>query len=136
MQKKLQDFLDDVYLYSENASTVNRQLSFAGIAILWIYKNPENSPVVLVSELVLPLLLWVISLGLDLIQYLFGTIAWLIFFERKEKKFNSKDLKNPNNLTSPIWITRTIDVIFVFKCLTNIVAYCELIKFFLPKISL
>jgi len=35
----LQDYRDDFYTYSGKASDISRQLAFAGIAIIWIFKK-------------------------------------------------------------------------------------------------
>jgi hypothetical protein len=38
---KLQDYRNDFYLFSGKASDISRQLAFAAIAIIWIFKRTE-----------------------------------------------------------------------------------------------
>ena len=42
MGKKIEDYREDFYFFTGKASEVNRQLAIAGIAVIWIFKNPEN----------------------------------------------------------------------------------------------
>lgn len=134
MKKALSDFLEDTKEFSSKASDVSRQLAFAGIAVVWIYKNPDSSPTIVKPELVLPLLLWVISLGLDLIQYFFASLSWYIFFHIKQYLFNNNKLKKTDDITAPYWLDFVITGFFIVKIAVNIWAYIELILFFIPKL--
>lgn len=67
------EFLDA----SGTASALSRQLSFAGIAIIWVIRIGENSGGLVFSEnLLLPLYVFVIALSLDFLQHLYKSIAW------------------------------------------------------------
>ena len=64
----LQDYRDDFYTYSGKASDISRQLAFAGIAIIWIFKKKVPATGLTVpSELILPGILIVLALGVDLL---------------------------------------------------------------------
>ena len=134
MTRILDDYLDDIREYSAKASEVNRQLAFAGIAIVWLFKNPEPVFVIFPSPLVFILLLLCLALSIDLIHYLFATIAWKIFYDGKESEWKEGKLKDNAEVLGPVWIQKTIDVMFFLKIIATIWAYIDMIRFFLPKL--
>jgi hypothetical protein len=95
---KLQEYIDTFYTFSGKASDVNRQLAFAGIAIIWLFKKDTMAGLTIPHELVLPSLLIVVSLALDMVQYWLASITWRIFYRSKEKKgvSASEEIPNPN----------------------------------------
>lgn len=76
MKNKYKDYRTDYYALSGKASDVARQLAFAGIAVVWVFKQQEVAKVTLPEVLVLPALLFVVALALDLLQYVFATLIW------------------------------------------------------------
>ncbi|MFW2439104.1 MAG: hypothetical protein ACN4GR_07005 [Arenicellales bacterium] len=83
---KLSDARDAYYVYSGNASTISRQASFAGIAIIWIFKNEVSGVFSLPDALLLPTLLLLLSLLFDLMQYSYASAAWGLYHRFKEKE--------------------------------------------------
>src|SRR5688572_21016647 len=88
---KLEEFKKDADFFSSKASEMTRNLAFAGIAVIWIFKNPlANTPTLatqlLPVDLILPLGLFCLSLISDLLQYLAGFIATDSFHRSQEKK--------------------------------------------------
>src|SRR5688500_15770819 len=102
----LEKYLQATYFYSGEASKINRQLAFAGIAIIWIFyssKNPELIP----RGMQLPLLLLVIGLAVDLLQYVMGYILLKIFHRKHEaKRIERGGIKE--NILAPSSIDKTI----------------------------
>lgn len=87
--------------HSGRLSDVNRQLCFAGIAVVWIFviKQPSGN-IFCEKGLVLPLVCFVSSLALDLLQYIVATLFWGIFQRVKEKS----NIKEDTVFYAPRWI--------------------------------
>jgi len=87
---KLQEWSEAANDFTEKLSDVNRSLSFAGIAVIWIFKYTNGGQTSIPKELYIPLLLFVASLGFDLLQYIYGTFI-LMWFVRKHEKLKEID---------------------------------------------
>lgn len=117
------------YELTGKASDVNRQLGFAGIAIVWIFCSVKNGMLNIPEKLILPTLLIVISLGFDLLQYISGSIVWGWFHRYNERigisenaeVFASKYLNYPQN------------GFFVLKIFSMLLAYLFLMLFLLSS---
>ena len=83
---KPSEYKETYQWYSGKTSDVVRQLSFAGIAIIWIFKVQSQGIPKIPNVLLVPLGLFCISLAFDLLQYVLGYIIWYIFFRFHEKK--------------------------------------------------
>lgn len=83
---KLKEALKSYYKKSGTASNISRQLSFAGIAIIWLFVNQDKGMISIPNELILPTIFIVISLGCDLLQYVVGSLIWGAFHRIKEKE--------------------------------------------------
>lgn len=84
---KLAGTRESYQYYSGKASDVCRQLSLAALGIIWIFKTDQPGGVIRISH---PLL-WsagcaVLALAFDLLQYIYGSIAWGLFNRNKELK--------------------------------------------------
>lgn len=133
MGRKIEDYLEEFYTFTAKASDVSRQLALAGIAIIWIFKNPDGSDKVIPQELTKPTFFLVSSLGVDLIQYLVGAIIWGLFFEYKEWQVNKKKVEN-KNITAPNLFSWTITSLFFIKIALMLTAYIYLFDFLKNKI--
>lgn len=133
MGKKIEDYREEFYVFTGKASDVNRQLALAGIAVIWIFKNPENSKILLSDILIEPLKYLIISLGIDLIQYVLGSIIWGIYFEIKEYQVNHKNLVN-DNIKAPTILSLSITTLFFLKVAAMIYAYLLLLTFIKTKL--
>lgn len=81
--------------YQDNTrslSAVTRQLAFAGIAIVWIFKASTNGTPSIPENLRIPTLLFVAALGADLLQYVSSAASWGIFEGLMERKFQKDHL--------------------------------------------
>ena len=84
--KKLSDFRADYQWFSGKASDVARQLSFAGIALIWIFKI-DGKPIPIIPEKLLsPAVLFILTLTFDLLQYSVASLIWGAFARYQEKK--------------------------------------------------
>ena len=102
---------------SGKVSDLTRQMSLAGIAIIWIFRQPDVHSNIICKELIPPLLFFVFSLTFDLLQYIYKTIAWAIFFRTKEKRIKRKDPDPPMTaspvMNYPTWVLFALKVIFL-----------------------
>lgn len=133
MGKKVADYREDFYTFTGKASEVNRQLALAGVAVIWIFKNPEASKTLLPDGLLWPLALLIISLGLDLLQYFLGSVIWGIFFEVKEYQVNRQVIQD-DNIMAPSYFSYTITFFFFLKIIAMVAAYVLLLYFFKHKL--
>ena len=49
-KSKLSEYKNDYYYFTGKLSEINRQIAFAGIALIWIFKNGENSNLKIENE--------------------------------------------------------------------------------------
>ena len=76
---KLADVEDAKSYYSGKASDVTRQLTFAGIAVVWLLRG-ENAAQPIPTPLVPVLLAYVVALGLDIVHYATSTLTWTRYY--------------------------------------------------------
>ena len=105
--------------FSSKASEISRQLSFAGIALIWIFRAKDASPVAVPSALILPAALFAAGLALNLIHAAYGTAAWGIFHRHHE----TQEITEANELIAPIWINWPSLVFFWGNVSSVIAAY-------------
>jgi hypothetical protein len=129
---KLSEYKKVADNYTSKASEINRQLSLAGVAIIWLFKNPETSPKILDTFLVYPLLFLSISLLSDLIQYVIGGYTWINFFRDEEKKVTLTD-QDPEIKASK---SKSIPIYFFYylKIVLMLLAYIFLVVYLIGKI--
>ncbi len=120
---KLKDARDLYYFYSGKTSDLIRQLGLAGIAVIWIFKFEAQGTPKIPQALALPLVLIVIGLAFDLLQYAIATSVWGIFQRRKELSGIGEDaeFKVPRQFNWP-----TI-ALFLAKVLAIVAAYVLLL---------
>jgi heme/copper-type cytochrome/quinol oxidase subunit 2 len=105
---------------SGKLSNIVRQLAFAGIGIIWIFRmNNLNNSISISKELSWPLILLVATLFLDALQYLISTTIWHLFYYKNHKKDSNEDREAHENESwnIPCWI------IFYSKVVVLMAAY-------------
>ncbi len=125
---KLSKYRETYYDYSGKVSDVARQLSFAGIVVIWIFKTGDNTDLKVPSNLILPLALFSFALACDLLQYIMATVIWGSFHRYHEKKLTN--LSEDPDLTAPYYFTWPITSFFILKLMSVIAGYLILLKFF------
>lgn len=111
--------------YTAKASDLARQFSFAGIAVVWVFRIGEQDRLVIPKDLLWPLCLFIIALACDLVQYVTGTIIWYVFCRHHEKRLE-KPTDNPE-LTAPDWVNWPTTIFFMLKLLFVSVSYVLLL---------
>ena len=133
MSKKIKDYLEEFYVFSSKASEVNRQLALAGVALIWIFKNPEGAQKLIPIQLIKPLYFLVASLSLDLLQYVLGAIIWGLYFEYKEYEVNKGYILD-DNIKAPNILSYIITSFFFLKIVAMCIAYFQLMQFLYSKL--
>jgi hypothetical protein len=105
---KLSDYKNTYEDASSKVSDITRQMALAGIAIIWIFKQPDTAGKLLSKDLILPLITFGFTLTCDILQYIYKTIAWYRFWRRHEKaaKLDNPDppVQANNWMNTPTWI--------------------------------
>ena len=127
---KLKEYKETYYEFSGKASDISRQLAFAGIAVIWIFRLNATPPKI-PNELLPPLILLVIALLFDIAQYGIATVIWGGFQWKKErdlrktqeeKKLSDVDL-DELKLDHPSWMKTPQLVCFSIKMVSMGIAY-------------
>lgn len=110
---------------SGRASDVNRQLAFAAIAIVWVFRGAEGSSLAIPDLLLWAGLFSAFALGADLLQYIMASLFWGAYARHKERKGvgTEERFMAPWALNLPAWI------LFVAKLLGVIASYCLIATF-------
>ena len=120
---KLETYRNKSYSLSKTLSENVRKLAFAGIAIIWIFKttNSEGNNV-LPMELIYPMMLILASLVSDTMQYLFGSLMWDRYCNKKRREGKTCESEvNPSSL-----IPRVMKIFYILKVLFVIIAYIQI----------
>jgi hypothetical protein len=82
---KIADYQATFYEFSGKASDLSRQLAFAAIAIVWLFKRDIEGIPTLPERLFCPVALIVITLFFDIMQYCIGALIWFFWYRRLER---------------------------------------------------
>jgi hypothetical protein len=126
---KLENAREAYEALSAKTSEIVRQLSFAGIALIWLFKSGTSTSPVLDRGLLLAALFIFLAIGFDFLQYLAGTAIWFTYFRYKEKRGLSEEdgFEAPEQLTWPTWS------FFCLKSAMMLIAYFGYIIPFLVR---
>ncbi|MCK5707547.1 MAG: hypothetical protein KAI43_07815 [Candidatus Aureabacteria bacterium] len=128
---KLSEYKKAYYIRSGKTSDISRQLAFAGIALVWIFRMENSTFPKIPYELLLSLYYLVCSLMLDLFQYVFGTLIWGGFHRFHEAKKNN--ILNDPEISASAWLNAPINICFGVKLGSLIYAYIFIAKFLWEK---
>ena len=116
---------------SSKASDIVRQLSLAGIGLIWVFKvSAGTSTFALEPPLLRGMAFIFLALFFDLLQYLVGTVTWYLYFRKKENANTKSDAEflAPARINTPMWI------LFGMKAAAMFVAYsCFILPFLIRK---
>jgi hypothetical protein len=119
------------YDHTGNASAIQRQLAFAGIAIIWLFRIEAKTGAIIPSNLTLSLILFVSAIAADLFHYLLAGCFWGIFSRYKEQKLEDKKAA----FEAPRWINWPGNTFFVLKFVCVIAGYYKLLGYLIAKLS-
>jgi hypothetical protein len=88
--------------FSKGTSEKVRQLAFAALGVVWLFR-PDAGSVHLPRVLLFAATFAVGALALDLLQSIYGTVAWGVFHRRKEHEGldDETDFKAPRQINWP-----------------------------------
>jgi len=120
---KLQTAFDAYSNSTDKVSTITRQLSLSGIAIIWLFCQAKDGVVTVPEGLTDSVLLIVLSLIFDLFQYAYKSIIWGIF--KTLKYHNDSELED--EVIEPWWFNYPTLLFFWGKVVLMLLAYYYLI---------
>lgn len=121
----VKDYRETYYALSGKASDVSRQLSFAGIALIWIFKAEKGGPLAVPDALLLPAALFAFALALDLAQYVYGSLVWGSFARYYEGRRTPESIE----LSAPMYINWPSLFCFWLKLATGLAAYAFVLAY-------
>ncbi len=125
---KLKDCRKDFYEFSGKLSDNARKLAFAGIAIVWIFKQEENGSYIIADGLKTAMLMFVVCLSLDLLHYIYQTIVWGSFHTYQENKLKNDEQAE---FLAPRIFKNIANVIFWLKVIALVIGYSLMVRFLL-----
>jgi len=123
---KLEDARAAYETLSGKTSDIVRQISLAGIGLIWIFKSGAGTSLSLDPRLLRAALFIFLSLLFDFLQYALGTTIWFAYFRHKEKQGTKEETEflAPRQLNWPTWGC------FYLKSAMMLIAYgCYIIPF-------
>ncbi|MEC3876419.1 hypothetical protein [Chryseobacterium salviniae] len=127
---KLSEYQQDYYTFTGKLSDISRQLSLAGIAIIWIFKTTVKDKIILDASLKYAATFIILSLAADLLQYTYQSITWSVFYYTKKRNGNNDD----DIIYSPEYLNYTSWILFSAKIILLIIAYILIIIFLNSKV--
>ncbi len=138
-KKNLKEWLKEFYEDTSTLSGIIRNISFAGIGLIWIFRNSSSNCETLTNgilpkELRLSLTFIVVGIICDVTQYLWRGVNVYIFWKIKDTKYINGRLseKDVADVTMPSYILIGTWFFFIAKIFFVTFAY-YLIYFFLVK---
>ena len=127
----LKEVWKDYDYYTKTLSTISRQLGFAGLAIIWIFKTEKAGNYEVPAELVWPTILLVGGLAADFFHYLIASEIWRFYARHREKAGSSQteEFLAPPQLNWPAML------LFYIKLVFTIAAYALLLSFLIGKLN-
>jgi hypothetical protein len=121
---KIKELRKDYEEYSVQAGNLNRNLVYAGIAIIWIFRSTDNSGATTIPlALHTPLLMLITSLIIEIAQKLYQTVVtYLQYFYFKFKYKNEHDVEEKIIRESEIlpifawllWMLKFVSTLFAY----------------------
>lgn len=129
---------EDCY-YSQVTSELVRNLGYAGLAIVWIFKKdlPDDAGIQIPRPLIWASLGIITTLALDCIQYFYASCLWGRAHDKHEAICKQQgDNRDKYEFENPKWMVDLIDWIWLVKLIPIPLAYsfifyyiiCELAK--------
>lgn len=122
---KLEDVREAYYFHTGKLSDIVRQLAFAGIALVWVFKTDVQGRPTVPPLLIKAALFLVAGLTLDLLHYVAGSVIWGIYHRKKEREGKKED----DDVSAPGEINWPLIFFFWSKTVVMVVAYVYILRF-------
>lgn len=116
---KLEDARGAYESLSGKASDIVRQLSLAGVGLIWVFKSAGGITLSLDPCLLRAALFIFLALAFDFLQYFVGTTIWFIYYRYKERK----GTKESDEFLAPPQLNWVAWGFFYLKSAMMLVAY-------------
>lgn len=129
---KLEDARGAYEALSGKASDIVRQISLAGVGLIWVFKSVSGTSILLEPQLLRAAFFIFLTLAFDFLQYVVGTTIWFIYYRYKERTGTREadEFLAPPQLNWPMW------VLFYLKSAMMLVSYvCYIIPFLASKLG-
>ena len=116
--------------FSGKTSDIVRQISLAGVGLIWLFRSDGTSLRSLDPSLLRATFFVFLSLLFDFLQYFVGTTIWFTYFRYKERRLGKQqdEFLAPPQLNWPMWS------LFYLKSAMMLVAYgCYIVPFLASK---
>ena len=135
-KKSLLDWLGEFYEDTGTLSGLIRNLAFAGIGLIWIFRNSDLTHDILPKQLLTPLKFIVLSLISDVCQYLWRAITIYIVYKIKDIKHTNKKITDSEiaDVTMPHFIAIGTWILFILKIVFVTIAYAHIYSFITTKV--
>jgi len=128
----LQEYRDAHYSNTGRVSENVRTLAISAIGVIWIFKTQSSDGTYEVPGALFHSVLFVfVAMLLDFMQYIYGSIAWGVFFRRKE----IEGVKEGDELYASPTINLPTYIFFYGKVIVICFAYFFIIKFLIESIN-
>jgi hypothetical protein len=121
---KREDARAAYYEFSGKLSDIARQLSFAGIALIWLFHVDAGGKPQVEGRLWQGIVFIVVALSSDFLQYSYQTAAWGIFNRVQERRGHSP----ATEFHAPIWLNWPALAFFWVKILAVGLAYAWILR--------
>ncbi|HTB52670.1 MAG TPA: hypothetical protein VK718_07835 [Ferruginibacter sp.] len=132
-KKPLKEWLQEFYDDTTTLSGLIRNLAFAGIGVIWIFRNPNLT---LPKSLLTPLNLIICGLIADVVQYIWRATTIYIEYKIKDVKHTKGKLTDED--ISDVQIHDFIPIVtwifFVIKIITIVTAYFYIYEYISVRI--
>lgn len=129
MTLKLADIRDNKEYYEGKTSDLVRQLSFAGLGLIWILKDVNN---MLPRMLILAAIFIIITLFLDILQYIASSVIWGRVFRAYDR--SNKQLDDECKVYS---LVNTLGyVCFWAKVMSLTISYVTVFRFLYERFNI
>jgi hypothetical protein len=119
---RLGEVREQYYGYTATLSSLVRQLSFAGIALIWLLGGPQQpGGIALPRDLLLVGIALVVALSADFLQYAVAAFAWGTLGRAREKAHGTDPAADVGD--APDWINWPAIVFIYVKVAAVMVAY-------------
>jgi hypothetical protein len=129
---KLEDARAAYESLSGKASDIVRQISLAGVGLIWVFRSVGGTSLSLDPTLLKAAFFIFLALLFDFLQYLLGTSIWFAYYRYKERKgtLETDEFSAPPQLNWPMW------GMFYLKSVMMLAAYaCYIIPFLASKLE-
>jgi hypothetical protein len=129
--KGVEHYRETFYEFSGKVSDVARQLAFAAIAVIWLFKkDTPQGQLSIPHDLIFPGFLVLAALAADFLQYVVAAVTWHVYYIYLERKGITESVDHSSKLVGPI------TVLFYIKVVAVIWAYVLILWFLLKTFGL